>query len=133
EGMSAQVEPHTMIEGPSSPYKVVWIVRFKQGMDRAEGRAYWRNTHGPIFKNLDIDRYVQNHAVAPVGGGGEARDPLRFDGFSEGWFKDEALFLLAVESATLAGALDVDEDIIFMHSLCGAVLCALVVNVTLGE
>ena len=63
EGMSAQVVEHPMIEGPSSPYKVVWIVRFKEGMDRAEASAYWRNTHGPIFKGLDIDRYVQNHAL----------------------------------------------------------------------
>ena len=78
EGMSAEVQTHTMIEGPSSPYKVVWILRFKEGLDRAEASAYWRNTHGPIFKSLDIDRYVQNHAVGPVGGGGEVGSaPLR--------------------------------------------------------
>jgi EthD domain len=40
--MSAQVEEHPMIEGPASPYKVVWIVRFKEGMNRADGRRLAR-------------------------------------------------------------------------------------------
>jgi uncharacterized protein (TIGR02118 family) len=122
EGMSAQVQEHTMIEGPGSPYKVVWVVRFKEGLDRAEASAYWRNTHGPIFKSLDIDRYVQNHAIAPVGGGGEGREPLRFDGFSECWFKDEAQFLRAVDSPIWAEAV-VDADNVFdMSQMWGAVL-----------
>jgi uncharacterized protein (TIGR02118 family) len=122
EGMSAQVEEHTMIEGPSSPYKVVWVVRFKEGMDRAEASAYWRTTHGPIFKGLDIDRYVQNHALAPVGGGGEARDPLRFDGFSECWFKDEQQFLRAVDTPTWATAVADGDNLFDMTQMLGAVL-----------
>jgi uncharacterized protein (TIGR02118 family) len=122
EGMSAQVEEHTMIEGPRSPYKVVWIVRFQDGIDPEAGRTYWRETHGPIFKRLDIDRYVQNHAVAPVGGGGEARDPLRFDGFSECWFEDEEQFLRAVESATWAEAVADAEKLFDMNEMWGAVL-----------
>ena len=122
EGMSAQVEEHTMVEGPRSPYKVVWVVRFKDGMDRAEGSAYWRKTHGPIFESLEIDRYVQNHALAPVGGGGEARDPLRFDGFSECWFRDEAQFLRAVESPTWAEAVADGANLFDMTQMWGAVL-----------
>jgi uncharacterized protein (TIGR02118 family) len=122
EGMSAQVEEHTMIEGPSSAYKVVWVVRFKEGMDRAEASRYWRTIHGPIFKGLDIDRYVQNHALAPVGGGGEARDPLRFDGFSECWFKDEQQFLRALDTPAWAEAVADGDNVFDMTQMLGAVL-----------
>ncbi len=122
EGMSAQVVEYPQVEGPASPYKVVWIVRFKEGMDRDEASAYWRNVHGPIFKGLEIDRYVQNHAVAPVGGGGEARDPLRFDGFSECWFADEEQFLGAVESDTWAEAVEDGQNLFDMSQMWGAVL-----------
>ena len=31
-----------------SPYKVAWVVKFKEGMDRDEASAYWREHHGPI-------------------------------------------------------------------------------------
>jgi uncharacterized protein (TIGR02118 family) len=122
EGMSAQVEEHTQIEGPLSPYKVTWVVKFKEGMDRAEASRYWSTVHGPIFKSVDIDRYVQNHALAPVGGGGEARDPLRFDGFSECWFKDEAQFLRALETPAWAEAVADGENVFDMSQMLGAVL-----------
>jgi uncharacterized protein (TIGR02118 family) len=122
EGMSAQVVEHLQIDGPASPYKVVWIVRFKEGMDPAEAREYWRTVHGPIFRNLDIDRYVQNHAVAAVGGGGDGRDALRFDGFSECWFKDEAQFIRAVESPTWAEAVEDGQNLFDMNQMWGAVL-----------
>ena len=32
DGMSAQIEEYTIIDGPPSPYKVVWMVSFKEGM-----------------------------------------------------------------------------------------------------
>jgi uncharacterized protein (TIGR02118 family) len=133
EGMSAQLDTYTMIEGPRSPFKVVWIVRFKEDMNRAEASTYWRQVHGPIFKSLDIDRYVQNHAVAPVGGGGEARDPLRFDGFSECWFKDEAQFFHAVESPTWAEAVADGENLFDMSQMWGAVLHERVVKPGEGQ
>jgi uncharacterized protein (TIGR02118 family) len=118
EGMSAQLREYVVIEGPSSPFKVVWMVRFKQGMESAEAHAYWENTHGAIFKQLDIDRYVQNHVV----GGLDGVNQPGFDGFSECWFKDEAQFLRAVESDAWAEAV-VDGDNVFdMSQLWGAVL-----------
>ncbi len=117
-GMSAHVEERPIIEGPASPYKVVWIVRFKPGMDRDEARDYWTNVHGPIFLPTGIDRYVQNHVVAPLADGIE----LGFDGFSECWFKDEAQFLHAVNTPAWADAV-VDGDNLFdMTQLWGAVL-----------
>jgi uncharacterized protein (TIGR02118 family) len=121
--MSAHIEEIPMIEGPTSPYKVVWIVRFKEGMTREKGREYWRNIHGPIFKELDIDRYVQNHVVGPIGEEGETDDAeIGFDGFSECWFRDEAQFLGAVESDTWAAAVEDAQNVFDMAQMWGAAL-----------
>lgn len=121
--MSAHVQEHPMIEGPSSPYKVTWIVRFKDGMTREEGREYWRSVHGPIFKALDIDRYVQNHVVGPIGEEGETDDAeIGFDGFSECWFRDERQFRAAVESERWATAVEDAHHVFDMTQMWGAVL-----------
>ena len=98
--MSAQIQEYTIIDGPSSPNKVVWMVNFKKGMTRAEGDEYWSTIHGSIFKGLPIDRYVQNHVVKPLMTG----EKVGFDGFSECWFKDEAQFSAAIESDAWARA-----------------------------
>jgi uncharacterized protein (TIGR02118 family) len=123
EGMSAQVREHVVIDGEPGPYKVCWVARFKPGMSAADGHAHWADVHGPIIEDLaGIDRYVQNHCVAPVGGGGEARDPLRFDGFSEAWFADEAAYVRAVTSPEW-GRLHEDAFNVFdMTEMWGAVL-----------
>jgi len=121
--MSAHIEEHPMIEGPTSPYKVAWIVRFKGGMTRDEGREYWRSVHGPIFKELDIDRYVQNHVVGPIGEEGETGEAeIGFDGFSECWFRDETQFLAAVESDTWATAVEDAQNVFEMTQMWGAAL-----------
>ncbi len=100
EGMSGEVREHVVIAGEPGPYKVIWgPTCFRPGMDPEEARTDWTERHGPIIADLPtIDRYVQNHAYGAVGGGGEARDPLRFDGFSEAWFADETAYLQAVTS-----------------------------------
>jgi uncharacterized protein (TIGR02118 family) len=122
EGMSAQVAEHTIVDGPATPYKVVWVVRFKEGLDADEARAYWVATHGPIVADVGIDRYVQNHVVAPVGGGGEARDPLRFDGFSECWFRDAEAFAAAVDTPAWARLVEDGDNLFDMSEMWGAVL-----------
>lgn len=122
EGMSAHVREHTIVEGPPSPYKVVWVVRFKAGMDPDEAREYWRTTHGPIVANVGIDRYVQNHALEPVGGGGEARDPLRFDGFSECWFKDRDAFVSAIGTPEWEALVEDGYNLFDFEDLWGAEL-----------
>jgi uncharacterized protein (TIGR02118 family) len=118
-GMSAEVREHAVIEGPSSPYKVVWICRFKEGIETATAHAHWENVHGPIFKELDIDRYVQNHVVGPAGEGAAMPG---FDGFSECWFRDEAQFRRAIESDAWAAAVADGENFLDMAQLWGAVL-----------
>lgn len=118
EGMSAQVREHVVIEGPASPFKVVWVARFLPGMDPAEGHAHWENVHGPIFKALDIDRYVQNHVVGALPGG----DHPGFEGFSECWFADRDQFLRAIESDAWAEAVADGVNFLDMTQLWGAVL-----------
>ena len=118
EGMSAELREFTVIEGPSSPFKVLWMVRFKEGLETAEAHTYWENVHGSIFKELEIDRYVQNHVVGPVD---DVNTP-GFDGFSECWFRDEAQFLRAIESDAWAAAVEDGENVFDMSQLWGAVV-----------
>jgi uncharacterized protein (TIGR02118 family) len=117
-GMSAEIREHTVIEGPSSPFKVVWVCRFREGLDKAETHRYWEEVHGPMFQLLDIDRYVQNHVVGPIYRG----DPPGFDGFSECWFKDEAQFTRAIEADAWAEAVVDAGKFLAMGALGGAVL-----------
>ena len=58
------------------PFKAVWVVRFKDEIrsDPArtrEAHEHWIETHGGRFGRdvRGIGRYVQNHCVAPLGGG----------------------------------------------------------------
>ena len=99
------------------------VDRSVQGGDRAGGdREYWRSVHGPIFKELDIDRYIQNHVVGSIGEEGEPRAEIGFDGFSECWFRDEAQFRDAVESETWAVAVEDGQNVFDMTQMWGAAL-----------
>jgi uncharacterized protein (TIGR02118 family) len=118
EGMSAQVRENVVIDGPQSAFKVVWVCRFKPGMDPAAGHAHWENVHGPIFKVLEIDRYVQNHVVGPLPGG----DQPGFDGFSECWFRDREQFVTALDSDAWAEATADGHSFLDYSQLWGAVL-----------
>jgi uncharacterized protein (TIGR02118 family) len=120
--MSAQIEEVVQVDGPVSPYKVVWVVKFKPDITKRAADDHWTNVHGPIFHGLPIERYIQNHVVGPIGAEGETDIELGFDGFSECWFTDEAQFLEAVNSPAWADAV-VDGDNLFdMTQLWGAVL-----------
>jgi len=102
---------------------VVWIIRFKEGLTPEEGREHWRSIHGPIFKNLDIDRYIQNHVAGPIGEEGETGEAeIGFDGFSECWFRDETQFRNAVESDTWAVAVEDAQNVFDMTQMWGAAL-----------
>ena len=122
DSMSAQVVEHTIVEGPSSPYKVAWVVKFKDGMDRDEASAYWREHHGPIVADVGIDRYVQNHAVKSVGGDGNGSAPLLFDGFSECWFRDEQAFLDALATPEWDRLREDGDEVFDMSVMWGAAL-----------
>jgi uncharacterized protein (TIGR02118 family) len=120
--MSANVEEITQIEGDSTPYKAVWVCRFKPGMTRAEGRDHWTTTHGPIFHGVDINRYVQNQVVGAIAADGEADTQPGFDGFSECWFDDEAQLGRAVTSDGWAAANLDGPNFLDVSLLWGAIL-----------
>ena len=115
---SAHIREHVVIDGPQSRFKVVWVCRFKPGLDREAGHEHWQNVHGPIFKALEIDRYVQNHVVGPLPG----FDYPDFEGFSECWFTDRDQFIRAVESDAWADAVADGDNFLDYTGLWGAVL-----------
>ena len=127
-GMSAHITEVTQIEGASNPYKVVYVVNFRDGMSREDAEEHWTNTHGPLFHTVPIDRYVQNHVVSAIGRTGETDDPLDLSGFSECWFADEAQFLEALATPGWAAA-SVDSPNVFDESrMWGAALREVVVK-----
>ena len=129
EGMSAELREFTVIEGPSSPFKVVWIADIKEGLDTVEAHAYWESVHGSICKEMEIDRYVQYHVVGSL----EEVNAPGFDGFSELWFKDEAQFRRAMESDAGAAAMVDGPNLFDMSALRGAVLEERVVKEALED
>jgi hypothetical protein len=60
--------------------------------------------------------------VAAVGGGGEARDPLRFDGLSECWFADEQAFVNAISTDEWARLVDDAPNVFEVDEIMGAAL-----------
>jgi uncharacterized protein (TIGR02118 family) len=105
-GMSAILDERTIINGDSGPFKAVWVCRFKDEIRRdpertREAHERWIEIHGGRFGREvpGIGRYVQNHCVAPLGvAGADETIELKFDGFSECWFEDEAAFERAMRS-----------------------------------
>ena len=120
--MSAQVVEHTIVDGPASPYKVAWVAWFRKDMDPEEARTYWREVHGPLAAGAGVDRYVQNHAIATVGGGGEGSGAPAFAGFSECWFRDERHFLEAVGSDAWARVAEDGPNVFDPDVMWGAAL-----------
>jgi uncharacterized protein (TIGR02118 family) len=50
-------------------FTVTFVLYEKDGLDRSEALRYWRETHGPLLREVPgVQRYVQQHAVgAPDG------------------------------------------------------------------
>ena len=50
-------------------FTVTFVLYEKDGLDRTEALRYWRETHGPLLREVPgVQRYVQQHAVgAPDG------------------------------------------------------------------
>ena len=74
-------------------FKVAWVARFREGMTRAEGSAYWTNVHAPLGLRVDaLKGYVQNHVVGTIGASGIIDADRAFDGYSCEWFDDCSAF-----------------------------------------
>jgi len=77
----------------SSMYKVVWIARFKPGMNADDARKHWREVHGPLGAKIPgVERYVQNHAVAALDAVAVSDAKTDFDGYSCCWYADRETF-----------------------------------------
>ncbi len=81
-------------------YKVAWIARFPQSMEKADARRHWAEVHGPLCKKVPgIEMYVQNHAVGPLPTqSGVGEEELYFDGYSCGWFAGRDAFQRSMET-----------------------------------
>jgi hypothetical protein len=100
DGMAAHLEERVIIDGPTSPFKVVWFAKFKPDMPFDDAQRHWLEVHAEIAKRAPgIDRYVQNLVRGAIGMDGATDDPVRFDGFSECWYADEAAYVHSQESA----------------------------------
>ncbi len=78
---------------------ILGFYRRRPDLTVAQYRAHWRDVHGPLIRSI-VDkhglllRYVQHHLSPDTGypdqAGVKAEIGGGFDGFSEGWFADEA-------------------------------------------
>src|ERR1700685_3072744 len=93
--------------------RLVFVLRRKPGISRAEFQRYWRETHGPLVAShstaLNILRYVQVHTLedpindqlAAARGGMEPP----YDGVAELWWnnREEVMANARSEAAKAAG------------------------------
>ncbi|MBM4382135.1 MAG: EthD domain-containing protein [Deltaproteobacteria bacterium] len=100
--------------------RLVFLLRRKPGMSRADFHAYWRNVHAPLIASfqtaLDIKRYVQvhtiddpmNEAAAAARGGME---PI-YDGVAELWWDSEKALAaaMATDGGRAGGAAALDDE-----------------------
>lgn len=85
--------------------KFVMCVRRNPALSREEFSAYWRDHHGPLFRQYAhvyrAVRYVQSHTLdTPLNANQQALRGTQpaFDGVGEIWWESEADFLAAVQS-----------------------------------
>ncbi|MCB2052076.1 MAG: EthD domain-containing protein [Novosphingobium sp.] len=78
---------------------VLGFYRRRTDLTVAQYRAHWRDVHGPLIRRIADEhglllRYLQHHLTPDAGypdqAGVHADVTGGFDGFSEGWFADEA-------------------------------------------
>jgi len=110
-------------------YKVIWLVRFNEGMPRDEAVRHWREVHGALGAKVPgIRRYVQNHWLHPVGEYSVEPGGTAFDGHSEVWFDDEAAFEAAMESPEWAEMVADAPNFFSATTMVGAVVDEYVVR-----
>ena len=93
--------------------KLVFCLRRRPELSRAEFQRYWRETHAPLVRRhaaaLGIERYVQVHAAHDELGAllrTSRSAPEPYDGVAELWWRDRAAFeaALSTPAAQTAGA-----------------------------
>jgi len=72
--------------------KVIFLLKFRQDLDKDEVRRWWRGEHGALaLKNAGMKRYVQNHWTASVAAE-HAEGGMPYDGCVEVWFEDREAY-----------------------------------------
>ena len=80
-------------------FTVTFVLYEKDGLDRSEALRYWRDTHGPLLREVPgVQRYVQQHAV----GAPDGAPP--FLGVASLDFADEQAFGTAAATPAFAAA-----------------------------
>ncbi len=92
--------------------KLMYCLRRKPGVSRADFQHYWRTTHAPLVAGvaatLGVRRYVQSHTIAT--GLDVAISTARgctvepYDGVAELWWDDEAGLIAGASSEAGAQA-----------------------------
>jgi uncharacterized protein (TIGR02118 family) len=81
-------------------YKVIWLTKFRPGMDRDEVLRWWRGPHADLAAATPgMVRYVQNHWLEALDGATHmpAGEPA-FDGHAEHWFASRESYEAAMAS-----------------------------------
>ncbi|HEY1777110.1 MAG TPA: EthD family reductase [Solirubrobacteraceae bacterium] len=74
-------------------FKVVWVVRFRDGFASADARHYWRAVHAPLGAKVPgVERFVQSHVVSALGPVATSDDAAVFDGYTCCWYADRGAF-----------------------------------------
>jgi uncharacterized protein (TIGR02118 family) len=97
-------------------YKVIWMCRFKQGLDPEVAKRHWHDVHGQLMLKVPgLLGYVQNHRTGEIGGL-QNGDPSRsFDGYSVAWFESREMYETARHSPEWA-AISADSANVFDKS-----------------
>lgn len=106
--------------------KLIYCIRRKDGLDRAQFQKIWREEHGALAvrlaKDMGMVRYVQSHTVEPFADAPSYDETWElaqgFDGVSECWWKSAAAFEAAMatpEGQTAAAAMQEDERRFINH------------------
>ena len=99
--------------------KLVFTIRRREGMTRAEFQRYWREQHAPLVRRhaetLRIRRYVQTHAresdLDAVIAEQRGSEPSFYDGVAELWWDSlEDLAEAAASDAGQAASAELVED-----------------------
>lgn len=81
-------------------FTVTFVLYEKDGLDRGEALRYWRETHGPLVRDVPgVQRYMQQHAV------GAPDDAPPFLGVASLSFADQDAFDAAATSPAFAAAI----------------------------
>jgi len=100
--------------------KLVFTLRRREDMTRAEFQRYWREQHAPLVmshaETLGIRRYVQTHAVDTeldeTISGARDSEPRYYDGVAELWWDslEELIAASTSEAGQVAGAALLEDE-----------------------